>query len=639
MAPDLWGAKNRIYPPHTGVPGPRDPKLTPYMIPLERAAYEGRYKRVVGITAAQSGKTEAQLDLIGARMDQKPAPVIYVGPSKEFLVNQFEPRLMSLMDEAETLSKKVLRGKRMRQTLKRVSGVPIRLAHAGSSTALKSDPAALALVDEYDEMLENIKQQGEPLGLVEARGDTYADFVAVVTSTCSTGICETETDPVSGLEFWKVGDPLDIQSGIWKLFQDGTRYHWAWPCPECETYFIPRAKHLKFPENSTAAQAGKAAYLECPHCEAHLRDDRKAWMNARGVMVAPGQQINGAGEVIGDPPESKTCSFWTSGLASPFVTWGERAEQLREAEISGDPAKLQTAMNAGFGELYALDGGGEVPEWQEVFAKKRPYHSGTAPVEAIRLVAGVDVQKSSLVYVLRAFGYAATSWLVEAGQIAGRTDEKEVWDKLEQLLMRSHGGLRVEQAYIDAGFRPDKPDGGTEHSVYAFCRNWRGYLWPTKGRDTMTGPLSVSKIDVKPDGKRVPYSLNLVHVNTDFFKSLVHSRIRKDHGAPGSLYLPEDITEDYCRQLVSEARIIGANGKPKWVRRSRANHFFDCEVLAAVAAYRLKLHEIPEGVLRSRPPGADTASTGQAAVPSAEAPRPSNLRDRIASRASRLNKR
>ena len=51
------------------------------------------------------------------------------------------------LDEAPKLRAKVQRGKRMKKTLKRVAGVTLRLAHAGSSTALKSDPAGLALVD------------------------------------------------------------------------------------------------------------------------------------------------------------------------------------------------------------------------------------------------------------------------------------------------------------------------------------------------------------------------------------------------------------------------------------------------------------------------------------------------------------
>ena len=40
-----------------------------------------------------------------------------------FLTDQFEPRLMSLLDEAETLAAKVVRGRRMKKTLKVVAGI------------------------------------------------------------------------------------------------------------------------------------------------------------------------------------------------------------------------------------------------------------------------------------------------------------------------------------------------------------------------------------------------------------------------------------------------------------------------------------------------------------------------------------
>ena len=205
LEPDEWGAKYRTYPPTSGRPGPRDPYLTPYAVPFGRDLYAGVPLEIMAC-AAQMAKTEEFLDVIGARLDQRPTPIIYVGPNKEFLTDQFEPRLMALLDEAPRLAAKVERGKRMKKTLKRIAGVPVRLAHAGSSTALKSSPAGLALVDEYDEMMANIKGQGDPLGLVIARGDTYADFTCGVVSTPSQGHIETETDDKTGLEFWRRGD-------------------------------------------------------------------------------------------------------------------------------------------------------------------------------------------------------------------------------------------------------------------------------------------------------------------------------------------------------------------------------------------------------------------------------------------------
>ncbi|MBX9757361.1 MAG: phage terminase large subunit family protein, partial [Beijerinckiaceae bacterium] len=169
--PDEWGARNRRYPPTSGRPGPRDPFLTPYAVPFARAVASRAYRRVVMCVSAQSGKTEALLDVIGQRLDQRPAPILYVGPNRQFLNEQFEPRVMALLDEAPSLSAKVARGKRMTKTRKTIAGVPLRLAHAGSSSALKSDPAGLAITDEADELMANVKGQGDPVGLVDARGD------------------------------------------------------------------------------------------------------------------------------------------------------------------------------------------------------------------------------------------------------------------------------------------------------------------------------------------------------------------------------------------------------------------------------------------------------------------------------------
>ena len=239
MEPDQWAAANRTYPPTAAIPGPRDPLLTPYVVEPERAVASGRWRRAVLVFGAQTGKSEAMLDIAGQRLDQKPGPILYVGPNKQFLTEQFEPRVMALLDEAPSLTAKVARGKRMTKTRKVIAGVPLRLAHSGSATALKSDPAVLAIVDEYDSMADNPGNAGGPLGLVERRGDTFADFVAVVTSTPSRGRAATEKDTVSGLEFWAVAVPDDIESPVWQLWQQGTRHHWCWPCPHVRGVFRP----------------------------------------------------------------------------------------------------------------------------------------------------------------------------------------------------------------------------------------------------------------------------------------------------------------------------------------------------------------------------------------------------------------
>lgn len=601
------------------------------MIPFARKVHEGNYQRVVAVTAAQSGKTDNVLDIMGARLDQRPAPILYVGPSKEFVTDQFEPRFMSLLNEAESLTGKVVRGRRMKKTLKVVAGVRVRLGSAGSSTSLKSDPFALGIVDEYDEMIANIKGQGDPLGLVEARGDTYADFVTAVVSTCSQGFAETEIDPVNGLEFWKIGDPAQIASPIWRLFQQGTRHHFAWPCPHCGEYFIPRFRHLKWPKGSTPARAKREAYLQCPQgCADPILEHHKPAMIAGGVAVAPGQTIEDA-FADRNVPENSTWSSWTSGLCSPFKTFGDRAERYLNAYLSGEEDKVQTAMNAAFGELYTAGAGGELPQWQEVLNHRVGYvrRADEAPSGVLRVVSGVDVQKRSLVYVIRGFGSRGSSWLLDHGYLYGDTSEPKVWDDLSLLLTSPIGGLIIERVFIDSGFRPEKVDPGDEHRVYEWAHRFDYMAFPTKGRDTLGGrPYSVSKIEVRPDGTKLPWSIDLVHINTDFFKSLVHSRLRLPLNLPGAFFVHNEADEDYSRQLVSEARVLGDKLKPEWIKRQRDNHFLDCEALAAAAAYSLNVQSIPEGVERSARSDRKTSAGDREAeaMPAARSPKSENSR-------------
>lgn len=533
------------------------------------------------------GKTDSALDLIGWNLDRINAvPTIFAGPSLDFVSNQFEPRVMALLDEAPTLKRKVSRGKRNKKTRKIVSGVPLRLAHAGSSTSLKSDPAGLALTDEYDEMLANVKGQGDPLGLIDARGDTYQDFVNLVTSTPSIGVSEVVKDPDSGLEFWKYQKPEDITSPIWRLFQEGTQYHWAVPCPECNEFFIPRFKQLRWPKGATAIQARSSAYLECPRCGGVVEDDHKADANSLGVYVAPGQWVTKAGEVLGDLPEADSYSFWVSGLMSPFRSFGDRAASYITASTMQDQEKIQTAINAGFGEMFSA-GGGDVMEWEAAAERRDDELSiDEVPENAAVLTCGIDVQGNRLVYTIRAWGYLYTSWLVRHEEIWGNPDQDEVWDELETVLTNRISGRHINLSLIDAGYKQSR--------VLEFVRRMGKNVRATKGQDTGSRPFHKAMIDVTVRGKLEKRGQSLWHINTDFFKTFVHGRLNRDLRKPGGWHVPKEADDDYFKQLVSERRITTPAGKPKWQTIRSDNHYFDCEVLNSVGAHMLKVGRLRE---------------------------------------------
>jgi phage terminase large subunit GpA-like protein len=469
-------------------------------------------------------------------------------------------------------------------------------------------------VDEYDEMMGNIKGQGDPLGLADARGETYADFVIAVTSTPSQGLVETEIDPVNGLEMWAVSDKDQLSSPIWRLWQMGTRHHFAWACPHCEEYFIPRHKNLKWPKGCTPTQARRAAYVECPNCGGAIEDHHKPAMIAGGVQIAPGQTIEEAKAEINEPDNS-TWSCWSSGLCSPFVTFGQRAEKYLTALETGEPDKIQTVMNANFGECYSLALNTDRQIWEQVKERASPYLAGEVPAEALRLVMAADVQKFSIYWTIRAFGARGTSWNVQHGQLFGPTSEDEIWLDLADLMLTPVGGLHIEKVAVDSGFRPGKPEQVPEHKVYEFARRYPWLVVPTKGKDVQAQPYNPSKIEVKANGKKAGYSIQLVWLSTDFFKSLFLSRLATPVGVAGAFYPHSEVDEDYCKQVVSEVRVL-ENGKPKWVQTSRENHFFDCEAMAEAMGYSLNVQRIPEGVRRG--PAVPPADQDEAPAPDPE---------------------
>ena len=213
---------------------------------------------------SQMGKTDSVLNVVGWKLDDDPAPVLYVAPSKSFVENQAEPRLMAMLRSSTSLWGKLAKGKANRKTMKLVSGTVLRLAWAGSATELSSQAAALALIDERDRMGGDVDGEGDVVELVNARGFTFADFTLGIFSTPTRGNVSEQTDEATGLTRWAAADPADVESPTWKLWQEGTRYEWAWPCPDCGDYFIPRFNLLRWPKDCSPARATREAGSAAP---------------------------------------------------------------------------------------------------------------------------------------------------------------------------------------------------------------------------------------------------------------------------------------------------------------------------------------------------------------------------------------
>jgi len=500
---------------------------------------------------------------------------------------------MAMFSSAQSLWTKLNKGKASSKTYKAISGVSVRLAWSGSATELAAQPAADVYVDERDRM-DDIPGEGDVVTLADARHSTYPDGKTIVTSTPTIGNVETKHHKLTGFEHWDEDtDPEDIVSPIWKLWMQGTKYEWSWPCPECEEYFIPRFKLLKWPEGCSPQKAMHEAALACPHCGSLIPDNQKSKMNARGVYIAPGQTVDKDGNIDGDIPENDTASFWVSGLCSPWKTFGERAKAWLEAVRSGDPGRIQAVLNTGFGELYKT--GADSPEWQLVFDRCRSYSTGTIPQDAsdrgLALVLTVDVQKNRLEFVVRMWGYGMESWLIDQGQLYGETAHDSVWTDLETLMERKYGLHHIKIALIDSGYNPGDSHKQPVNKIYEFCRRHPGIARATKGKDTQEKPIRANHIDVNYGGRTIKRGLQLWHIDTNFTKSFVYSRIQVPDGEPDLWHLPEDITEDYAKQVTAEAPVNKPSGQVVWVRNRKDNHMLDCEAMQVAAAYMLRIQD------------------------------------------------
>ena len=589
--PDEWANENRILPPGNAEPGKWRSNRTPYMIAICRVIAEGVYSMVVAVMASQMGKTEGVLNVIGHRLDDDPVPILYVAPTKSFIEGVFEPRYRVMVDQCASLKAKRRPGLKEKNTLKNIAGVKLRMAWAGSATEMSGDPACKVFLDERDRMDDSVEGEGDPVSLAAARHTTYPDGQTIVMSTPTMGNVETFIDPVSGLEFWDQGD--EVQSATWRLFQEGTRYHWAVPCPHCDDYFIPRFKYLEWDEGLTPHQVKDTVKMVCPGCGTLIDQTFKDEINARGVFVAPGQTINKKGKVKGDPPVADAATFWVSGLMSAWKTWGDRAQDFLLAVRSGDPDRVQAIINTGFGELYTLKG--EAPPVEAVKLLRLPYALGELPTTHIKkIILSVDVQKAGLYYEVRGWGSELESWQLEHGFLPGPSDGDQVWNDLAKFQDFHYGGLPIDRALIDSGYRTQ--------FVYAFCRRLKSWAIPTKGRNTIDAtPLQRSKIDVgTTTGRRLAGGLAVWHVNTDYFKRWIHERINRDPELLGGFHLAQDTSDDYCKQLVSEARVVKPSGKIVWQRIAKDNHYFDTAVLQVAGAYSLNLQQLTAKVVASQ---------------------------------------
>ena len=574
-----WADAHRILPQGTAEPGQWRTSRVPYSVPIYEAVEDPAYRRIVIVMGAQMSKTELLLNVLGKRFHDGPYyPALYVGPTQKAVHSMSRDRVQSMIESTPELYARLRKGQDDKVFEKWIGGIRLGFAWAGSPTELASHPAGLVVVDERDRMGADVGDEGDPVGLAAARIDTYAQGKLIV--------CSTPT--------------VEGASPIWALYETSTMGKWAWPCVHCERYFVPHLALFHYPKSSDPTEVREGARLVCPHCGAELEERHRYACNDVGRYVPFG--LDEKGEHVPRETWSNTsvAGFWVSGLCSPWKRWGDLAEQLSLAYRTRDNETLQTLVNTGLGEVWKLRG--QAPEWEAVMTRRRPLARGAVPPWVQLVTMGCDVQRDGIYFVIRGWGFNRRSHLIDHGFLFGDTDYDDVWQLWLKVLNRPHGrGYLVHVCFIDSGFNPKRDQHKRpEHKVYTWCRRTAGRAFPTKGHDRSDDkPIAAAKIDINVDGRVLRHGVTLFHINTDHFKTALHTEIQAPEELGEAVLehwtVHQDTDTDYCRQLVAEELIVKPSGHRIWIcPRRRPNHYLDCEVLAAAAARARQVDSLAE---------------------------------------------
>lgn len=370
---------------------------------------------------------------------------------------------------------------------------------------------------------------------------------------------------------------------------------WTFSCDSCGTRQPFSWSQIRFPENYKVGDAydyrliAKETTYECVCCKRIWKDSpgSRAMMNASGQFVP----MNGNAEKgkVGFHYNALAVRSWGT-LAAKLVRAKESAtlygdeeprriwKQKEMAEPwSDEPESLDKPISASeyrLGDPWDQEGGFVdgllVPPDKIEEARKMP------GFRWLRFL-NVDVQRTGFYLIARAWAIDGRSRLLFRNFV-------QSWDQIEQI--RSSLKIDPQAVMVDSGDQTG--------DVYDQCSRFGFYC--SKGSATNEFPWvkqtpGGSKTFYRPISRPRKIQVNGRTTKLYLFSNLVLKdnlfRLRK----AGLHTYPIDAGDDYERQMTSEIRTRSSSTKrPEWrILGSRANHYWDCEVMGLIIPTLLRV--------------------------------------------------
>ena len=547
--------------------------------PMDSLSVTDPCEVVVLMWGAQTSKTETGNNWIGYVVHHAPGPMMAVQPTVDMAKRLSKQRLADMIEQTPALRERIAeaRSRDSGNTLlsKEFDGGVLVLAGANSASGLRSMPARYLFLDEVDAYPLDVDDEGDPVSLAIKRTTTFGRRRKVLI---------TSTPTVKDL------------SRIEKEFERSDKRRFFVACPHCGHRQWLRWRGYNDDQNDPRAREYRLVWLD----EAKTAAGYKCGGDDCGALI---EEFHKTKMLIGGEwrataaGDGKTRGYHLSSLYSP-LGWKSWVEILQEFEACAhDPAQLKVFVNTILAETWEdastmrLDADG-------LKARAGGYTLGTVPHGGLVLTAGVDLQRRGGGYaqiIVRAWGAGDESWLVDRKIIHGDLHSREFWEQVQHAKRQTYphaagGSLPIYAMAVDSG------DGEVTQEVYDFARTYRReHILATKGRSTPGGPVldKPTKQDINIRRQTVKRGVDLFKIGTDTAKSLIHGRLRMEHGdGPGAIHWPAGLDDDYFKQLTSEKQVTKLlNGFPKrvWVKKDADfNEDLDCEVMAMAALEYVK---------------------------------------------------
>lgn len=549
-----WADKfRRLSAGSSAEPGRWKTSKAPYQKEIMDAITDIDIKKVVIMSAAQVGKTDAMiLNPIGYYVHYDPSPIMVIQPTidmaEKFSKEKLSPMLRDTPVLAERINEKSRNsGNTIMQKI--FPGGFITIAGANSPTGLRSHTIRILLADEIDAYPASAGKEGDPLLLASKRQTTYWNKKQV----------DISTPTVKG------ASRIEVE------YENSSKGEWNAPCPCCgELQPLVWANVVFDKEDLTEIKyvCSKCGTISCEaEWKEHFID----------------------GTFVHEDPENPIKGFHLNTLASTLTTWREVVEKflVAKAEMKkGNVELMKVWTNTEMGETWEEDG--ETIEDDELY-KRREKYGCEVPESVLYLTAGVDTQDDRFEIEVVGWGPEYESWGIRFAVIYGDTSniEDQCWKDLDifldQTWEREDGAkLKLSCTCMDSG-------GHRTNQVYKFCKaRYNRRVFAIKGSNDSAADY------ISRPSKSNREGAYFFMIGVDTGKSWLMDRLKIEKEGPGYCHFPKEDSrgydEKYFKGLTSEKKVLRyKKGKAyfTWEPKDRGIHKrnepLDCRNYATAA--------------------------------------------------------